>query len=150
MDELIAFVRAALDEDERVAREAPGPAWCRAIERDGEPGRWRGIKAELVTLPDPHPGDSLSVGAVGATVARCDGRREAEHIARWDPARVLAEVEAKRRVLDRYEDARARQQDPDYSQLAADEQVSEYEDWIIPALAQPYAGRPGWQEEWRA
>jgi acyl-coenzyme A thioesterase PaaI-like protein len=62
----------------------------------------------------------------------------------------LAEVEAKRRILDRYEDALARQTDPDESQMAADIQVREYEDWIIPAIAQPYAGQPGWREQWRA
>jgi hypothetical protein len=57
------------------------------------------------------------------------------HIARWDPARVLAEVEAKRKILSMYEDytAERRHLGP-----------------VIWALAQPYAGRPGWREEWRA
>lgn len=66
------------------------------------------------------------------------------------PKRWHDEIEAKRRILGRYEDALARQHDPEYSQIAARAQVEEYEGWVIPALAQPYAGRPGWREEWAA
>jgi hypothetical protein len=109
-DDLVARLRHAWDErerqlaeDERVAREAPGPAWHRATEREGEPGRWRGIKAQLVTLPPDRPHPLL----VGDEVASCAKYWAAEHIARHDPARVLAEVErgrrdiaAKRRILD--------------------------------------------------
>jgi hypothetical protein len=73
----------------------------------------------------------------------------AEHIARWFPTRVLAEVEAKRRILDRYDDCRVRLEDPDYSVVEAAEQLREYEDFVLPALALPYADRPGYREgEW--
>jgi hypothetical protein len=57
--------------------------------------------------------------------------QEAAHIVRWDPARVLAEVQAKRRILD------------EFSWEAGETRA-------IMHLAQPYAGQPGWQEEWRA
>lgn len=77
------------------------------------------------------------------------GRAAAAFWQYFNPARMLAEVEAKRRILDRYEDALARQQDPEYSQSTARVHAQEYEGWIIPALAQAYAGRPGWREEWK-
>jgi hypothetical protein len=60
------------------------------------------------------------------------------------------EVDVKRRILDRYADALARQGDWEESQIAAHICAEEYEGWIIPALAAPYAGRAGWREEWRA
>lgn len=58
----------------------------------------------------------------------------AGHIARWDPARVLAEVKAKRAILAMYEDYTAERR-----HLAP----------VIWELAQPYAGQDGWQEEWQ-
>lgn len=157
MDDLVAFVRRCVDEDERVAREAPGPAWVRAIERDGEPGKWRGVKAQLVTLPPdkPHP------LVVGTEVARSDHYWVAEHIALWDPARVLAEVEAKRRILDLHAplaDYKGRVQ-CEYcaglchsrSGLGCDDPADAmYPCETVVLLAQPYAGHDGWREEWRA
>lgn len=64
------------------------------------------------------------------------GRNQDEHIARYDPERICAEIEAKRRLLalatefeavDRWADAEA----------------------IHRALAAPYADRPGYRPEWR-
>jgi hypothetical protein len=144
VDDLIAFLRAQLDEDERVAREAPGPEWRAGVERDGEPGHWRGVKADLVLLlPDaPIPMDH----DVGSEVLRAEfvndgksaGRRAVDHAVRWDPARVLAEVEAKRRILDLVTPG-------DYFGGFGEAYVQ-----VVQLLAQPYAGRDGWREEWRA
>jgi hypothetical protein len=62
--DLVAFLRARLDEDEQVAVAA---------------GRkWSGIRVESYS------------------------EREPEHVARHDPARVLAEVVAKRRIVAEY------------------------------------------------
>lgn len=108
MDELIAFVRAQLDEDERVARAAQ--EWT-----------WRPELAAEFGSP--------------------------EHIARWDPARVLAEVEAKRRILDEYKRAldRRRQHPDDLASIGALLALLS----AVKIAAQPYARRPGWHEEWR-
>jgi hypothetical protein len=109
MDDLIAFLRAQLDEDERVAAAADGPGW--------------GPDSPLI-----------------------DGR-ELAHIARWDPARVLAEVEAKRRVIDvlrGYEPNDEWDTQPDMGQRANNAAGA------LRALAQSYAGRDGWREEWSA
>lgn len=81
MDELTAFVRARLDEDEAAARAG--------ARRTGMP--WRA---------EPQPGTPGGlvldeIGLVGST----GGLYAAEHIARHDPARVLREVAAKRALL---------------------------------------------------
>ncbi|MCX4540485.1 DUF6221 family protein [Streptomyces sp. NBC_01565] len=73
MDDLVQFLRARLDEDEQTARAAtPGP-W--AVD-----------------------GGSVYVGRPINEVV--DYSESAAHIARHDPARVLAEVDAKRQMLD--------------------------------------------------
>jgi hypothetical protein len=83
-DDLVAFIAARLDEDEAVTNAGArrvGMPW-HAEAQPGTPGG-------LVT-------DEL--GLVGST----GGRYAADHIARYDPARVLREVAAKRRVLERH------------------------------------------------
>lgn len=83
---LIAFVKARLDED-----EAAATAGARRL---GMP--WH---AE----PQPGTPGGLVIDELGL-VATTGGRYAAEHIARHDPARVLREVAAKRRVLAAYAD----------------------------------------------
>lgn len=67
-------------------------------------------------------------------------KRHAAHIVRYDPARVLAEVAAKRALVEIH------------SALAADD--SEYSGWrlmavnSLRALAIPYANRPGFRDDW--
>lgn len=139
MDELIAFVRRCLDQDERVALQAPGPAWIAAVERSGSPGRWRGINAELVTLP-ADPAEVVHEWEPGAEVVRAEpGSKAVAHIARWDPARVLAEVEAKRQILDLCA--------PEVDEGTSGARIARL---TIHMLARPYAGRAAWREEWRA
>ena len=90
MDDLVGWLRAQLDDDERVARAAGGPNW------------------RIVLIPDVSgPATTLELGGhddrvILAGFADDDPLKpaEAEHIARWDSARVLAEVDAKRRILD--------------------------------------------------
>lgn len=122
VDELAAFVRRQLAEDERVAREAAA-----------NNGVWSVSTFDFGTEVAVSR-DELS------PVITADGRLDrddAEHIARWDPARVLAEVEAKRGILDECADT-----------------LGDYDDgsWLaklaIQLLAQPYAGQPGWRAEW--
>ncbi|MGW4222984.1 DUF6221 family protein [Streptomyces bauhiniae] len=51
-------------------------------------------------------------------------------------ARVLRETDAKRRIMERYAWLR---EHGDTGDIA----------WVLPLLALPYAGRPGYREEWR-
>lgn len=84
-DDLATWLLAAIDEEERVARE---------------------------TGDDPV---------------------DSEHQARWTPARVLAECEAKRRIIGTLRDEGG-------DRLFAD---------IFRLLALPLADRPGYREEWK-
>ena len=69
-----------------------------------------------------------------------------EHDARFR----LAEVEAKRRILAMYEDACDRVRNPVSADARAAARVAQFElEQVIKALAQPYAGQPGWREEWQ-
>ncbi|MFJ9387723.1 DUF6221 family protein [Nocardioides sp. NPDC101246] len=81
-----------------LARIAEDEAAARAAAHDGE--RWRTLKEDyrLAVAID----NGMKWG--GETVAYDEGRPSEEqsaHIARHDPARVLAECEAKRRIVER-------------------------------------------------
>ena len=109
-DAALAWLRAQLDDDERVARDFVGACW--------------------------H-------------VEYCDDLGPAFH-ARWDPARVLAEIEAKRRILDDYDivvSAIRRVDDVEGNQLLYARRDARMSD--IRWLAQPYADRPGFPQEWQ-
>ena len=77
MSDLIAFLSARLEEDEQIARDAGGCGWMLNVYRRRDPG---------FVLDQTW--------------------RDTEHIVRHDPARVLREVEAKRRRLALYLDAK--------------------------------------------
>jgi hypothetical protein len=76
------------------------------------------------------------------------------HIARHDPARVLAEVAAKREILRDYEEMFGFDLPPgvaegrDYGERVCDEMVRAALRRCVRALAQPLAGRRGWRSEW--
>ncbi len=59
---------------------------------------------------------------------------QAEHIARWDPARVLAECEAKRRIIEQVRDVK-------WGGFAV-------RDTILELLALPYADHPDYRAWW--
>ena len=148
MDDLVTWLRAQLDDDERVARE-------------GTPfgtGRWL---ADGETIRDSE----------GGCVVHDDGEQDrgtAEHIARHDPARALAEVDAKRRILDLHT---GEHDCPEWKTgVYADDwpigvshgkpgerwahiTVEHFEaDEPCPTvrlLALPYADRPGYRDEWK-
>jgi hypothetical protein len=128
MTDLVEFLRAALDEDERVALEA---------------------------VDDYYYLD--------------EGEATLRFLEYHDPARVLAEVAAKRAILDLHEswpvlvetefsttedaDRMTLQMSKRIAWLTNQEYRARFGDEpptspIIRAMAQPYAGRPGWREEW--
>jgi hypothetical protein len=130
MDDLVQWLRVQLDEDERIARAATAGPWSRMGQR--------------VLDPSP-PSDRLGVGmAVGHAAASADFNETADHIAVWDPARVLREIDAKRQLLDRYEELRAASKE----QGLIGDVTEEYQDFLLRLLALPYADKPGYREEW--
>lgn len=119
MDDLIAFLRARLDEDADLALAAsPGP-WHPDEEHD-----------------EVHAVDDIVV-AEGFALSGRQLRATVDHIARHDPARVLAEVEAKRKILTAYEN---------YDREAPELDVP---DSVIRFLALPYADHPDYRDTWR-
>lgn len=129
---LVEFLLARIAEDEKLAREA--------LEENPEPTAWvaerRYDGTWAMDLHSTHP-DADSHG-VGEDVLV--PREMAKHIVGWKPARVLAECEAKRRIVERYENTT-------FDHWA--EPDREYEHWILPLLAVPYADHPDYQQEWR-
>lgn len=90
---LAAFVLARVAEDEEVARAATGGRWVPAVERAPE-AAWTEVTGWLVALPNDGYADRP-----GATVATLAGPADQAHVVRWDPARVLAECAARRRLV---------------------------------------------------
>lgn len=120
-DELVAWLRQQLDDDERMARAAAdnGAEW-----RYSDSGIYPSNKSR-------HPG-ALVVGGYGYL-----DEAYGEHIARHDPARVLADVDAKRRILDQCAD------------VWAHDRVEAFAEDVLRLLALAYADRPGYRGEWR-
>lgn len=139
MDDLITWLRAQLDEDEQAAlRLADG--------------------YRLYACDDGHVERPTEMWADGTD-------RLPNHHNTWlivyDRAERLAEVEAKRKLLDLhapFTDHAGRVRCDHCSELCHSRSglgCDEPADAMYPCptvslLAQPYAGRPGWQEAWRA
>lgn len=127
IDDLIAFLRARLDEWEQRAREWERMEWPRADHDPGECDECDRARRRILNALD-HPDFD-------------------------DPAFVLADVAAKRRIVELY--AEARQKAIDYREdytLAGARPWSEQADHLEPVirlLALPYADHPHYQEGWR-
>ncbi|MER7801223.1 DUF6221 family protein [Streptomyces parvulus] len=133
MDDLVVWLRAQLDEDERIARAA---MWCE------DAAAWRAAASEYGTPTRPdgprwYIEDSLEDGVIRTVDPQAsDDEGVARHIAEHDPARVLREIDAKRQIVDRY--AWLREHGDTGGTV-----------WVLPLLALPYADRPGYRDEWR-
>jgi hypothetical protein len=128
MDELLSFVRRCLDDDERVIRQLLA-----------DPG---GVYLDPET-PDTN---TMNLGA---------------YLMRWPPKRMLAEVDAKRRLLNAHSwphECIAFTGGGEHSvvdgqpwELWEPESTDDHGPcFVVRTLAQPYAGRDGWREEWHA
>lgn len=148
MDELIAFLRACLDEDERVARAVPVGEIC------APPAHW-------ATGADPGGEETWVLGTYEDINAHTPAA--ADHVARHDPARVLREVEAKRRILDEHqpEDGScsrcgrdSREENPGAHLRGEPEMVDVWRPAIWPCrttrlLAMPYDDHKNYRQEWK-
>jgi hypothetical protein len=111
VDDLVAFLRQCLAEDERIARE----------------------------LGELDYADEGGLGSIG-------GWPLMDYLKRFGSTRVLAEVEAKRLILDQIEPWLHVEDEYDGVETTLRAEGTE----LLCHLAQPYAGWPGWREEWRA
>ncbi|MEU8279545.1 DUF6221 family protein [Microbispora bryophytorum] len=140
---LITFLRARYDEAEQVARDAA---------ETGE--HWRYQRIPDLTAPD---GYSLDLGDVVDVIvdigfAEDDVLRPAQaaHIALHDPASVLADIAAKRKILD----ALAPDIEAFSGEVAQADAAERMANWlravaVVRLLAEPYASHPDYREEWR-
>lgn len=135
--EIAEFLLARIAEDEAVALAAsPGP-WHLNAEHDEV------LAVDEITVCD---GFALSGPQTRATT---------EHIARHDPARVLVECEAKRRILEVFQ--RIAALDYPHSIMGDDGRPTpvplralvQHHDHLARLLALPYADHPDYGEEWR-
>lgn len=130
---LTEFLLARIAEDEAKARAAGGQVWA-SLNRSWDSPDVRDIAA--------MSGQTERLFAVPMDYD--------EHVARHDPARVLAECEAKRRILELhpespryiYEQTMA---DPEPTEVYAGTDVPHELLW----LALPYADHPDYDESWR-
>lgn len=118
--ELIAFVRARLDEDAALA--ASGETWSAFDETQGT--------------------RRVDVDHSIERVVACTRSWRGLHIARHDPARVLREVEAKREVV------RLAERAHDYHGTFMNGFAAALEG-ALRLFALPYADHPDYRQEWR-
>ncbi|MFA1548380.1 DUF6221 family protein [Actinomadura chokoriensis] len=122
--DLVEFLRARLARDEQIARDCASAPW-------------RATAAGTINIDTDGP----------AHVAKAENDAHAEHIARHDPARTLAEAAALRQIVDDYEKhAWILDQGHRTPELEAAQNVRES---VLRLLALPYAAHPAYQEEWR-
>jgi hypothetical protein len=126
MDDLVTWLRAQLDAEYDLASRLAARYRVRNADRpdDGQP-YWPlpTVEACFRNRADPDIAAGLDL------------------IKAYGPDRVLAEVDAKRRVLDWLVDCEAKA-------VGNNWWVLEVAD-ALRSLALPYAGRDGWREEWR-
>lgn len=137
MDDLVAFLTARLDEREALARAA--------VEGDG---RWRYSEGGGdVMLVD---GGYVAVGPWGCDIGESYGR----HIAANDPAYVLADIAAKRRIILVHQSLFSPEGPPVHLGLraqcrACSEAVETWPCSTLRLLSLPYVDHPDYREGWK-
>ena len=132
--EIVVFLRARLEEDEHIARAAVAAPWA------AKGGSISGGSP-------PNHGDFGEVHILPYASNEYDpDEATAAHIARHDPARVLADIQSKRRVVDAYVEWSAVPQ----------AQVANFNDGFaagllsaVEALAAAYSDHPDYRPGWR-
>ncbi|MFF4479473.1 DUF6221 family protein [Streptomyces sp. NPDC001520] len=137
MDELVRWLGVQLDEDERIAR---------AVEDRSAPwdGQWMADGNSAVrtynghVLFYRHGSGPLKPGLT-------------DHVAEWDPARVLREIDAKRQILRDLEQAeltlsKAEPGTPPHDLMTGAVNLLRR---TVRLHAEVYDQRPGYREEWR-
>lgn len=147
------FLLARIAEDEAVALGATQGPW-EAQPADGYNPAALGSRTDSADVAVAGSGDEygpeyvcLDRDGIGSTTMP-----NAEHIARHDPARVLAECKAKRRVVERLRPAMITMPDGAVLSLMDPSEARAVEFMhrvIVTSLAQPYADHPDFDPAWR-
>jgi hypothetical protein len=140
VEDLVRWLNTQLDEDERIARAAtPGP-WRQHDTHLGQYGHTATVlsgegndtelRAWLPTMSHESWDEARNVW------------NDAVHIAEWDPARVLREIDAKREAI------RLAERAHDYHETFMNGFASAMEG-ALRLFGLAYADRPGYRMEWR-
>jgi len=145
MSELTDFLEARLAEDEVAARAASPGGWHYGDVESVAGGMLydesRTIAHLVYEQRDDHD------GSIVRHMLSAEADANGHHIARHDPARVLADVAAKRRMLElRYSWNLHAERAPDLDLLTVQVATA---DAIIRGFAAAYAEHPDFREEWR-
>lgn len=134
MEDLIEFLNARLDEDETTAQAAsPGP-W--SVDNDAYPEAIHGADGAT----------PVAGGRWGGEASVFDKDEDALHIVRHDPHRVLADVAAKRQIIQNCEWVNL-DENRDFSDFMAGR--AQEARTVLRRLALPYANHPDYREDWR-
>ena len=154
MSDLAEWLEVQIAEDERRARAARRDQT--EIDRlSRQPIRT--VKDDGVWTTGEHAMDEREVTGAGIHIYDEGGHtlEQAVHIATWDPARVLAECDTKRRIIDQWRTAKEVLEDmhaadnTDWEDLEGPYGEIDALDTVLKLLAVPYADRPGYLAEWR-
>lgn len=162
-DDMVAFLRDRLDEDEATARAATlGPWRHNPAKHHHIPGTPLFEEAVFAGAPGA---DATCVAGTGETDDQ-QSMRDAQHIARHDPARVLREIETKQRLLELHgivhrdigwlEDGEEESGEipvcglcvPRHAHFDRRADVPEGPCPTVRLLAAPYADHPDYRQEW--
>jgi hypothetical protein len=147
--DLAAWLTRIWDEEERLAKAAtPGPWQTPGPDTIAEwtvyDDQWSVASATAYDHNNPL---SNKPGARGP--GYIDPNANAAFIAHNHPASVLARIAADRKILERYNTVRTIPLGPDgFANSINMAQLLELE-WVLKRMAEPYADRPGYREEWR-
>jgi len=138
MDDLVQWFGEQLDDDERIARAAA----------HGEAGEWTNGGSYPVSVAGDLPEGADAFERAVAFDEGSPSEEQAAHIARHDPARVLRDIAADRKLLALFVEVGAREVDLD--------DAFEYAHGWVNALgmavrlrASAFSERRGYREEWR-
>lgn len=150
---LTEFLEARIAEDEAHARSALGSARWKAVQNDHGGDLSQEVTAEVWTEPYESPLDRAPRPRLVCKVGPDDGfpslthaTYDARHIARHDPARVLAKCEADRRIVEYAEGC------SEIAALKGDAFAKGMHAASMHALrrlALPYADHPDYRQEWK-
>lgn len=137
---LTEFLMARIDEDGAVAREAGGSAWH--VECYGR-AEWMDDDERAAHLAGASHSDECVIDGPDFRIYDEGGHspKQAQHIARHDPASVLAECGAKRRIVEMAQSLIAQ---TDLSPLSAG-----FGRRLLLNLACVYADHPDFRDEWK-
>jgi hypothetical protein len=130
MDDLVAFLRARLDEDERVAQAAP-------------PGPWAEDASHSVV---DATGARVIYSVNGGTLHPTHAVRA--HVLGNDPARVLREVAAKREILEQHVPVGGGMVCLSYCHTRTPGEEQAWPCLTMRLLVLPYAGHPDYRDGW--